>query len=166
MGIIQFIKKKIAYYLKKENNLLGQKKDETLDLTRRTYRLFYVNIMDILRSFHEEAYNQMMKKYNRDLCDNIKDVDLKLLNRIISEFTTDYYYLMKPLINNNIDFDTILIAATEAKRTLTGIDKEELKNWLRKLVDDNYQLKDKKFPYVYNPNDSKEAFLTDRKAKK
>ena len=159
-------KKKITYFLKKENNLLQGKNDGNLDLTRRTYKNLYLKIMDVLKCIDEPFFIKLHNKYNNNLCDNIKDVDLNELNKIISHFTTEYYYFIASLTNNEIDTNTILTAASTAKKTLYDLSNEELAAWIRKLIDDSKYAENAMFPYVYDSSNDKEAYLESRKQKK
>ena len=159
-------KKKLEYYLKKENKILKDSDDTSLDLTRRIYKNLYLKIMDILIIIDEQFFIKMYNKYNNDLCDNIKDVDLLLLNEIISYFTTEYYKYIMPLTNNKIELNTILNAAAVAKRRIYKMNNEEFTIWFRKLIDDCYSANDTMFPYIYDPNNDKEAYLENRNTKK
>ena len=163
---LEDFEKKIAYYLKKEDNELKGNINSNLDLTKRIYKSLYLKIMEILLCINEPLFIKLYKEYNNDLCDNINDVDIKLLNEIISRFTTEYYRYIITVTNKPIDMNTILTAATAAKKEISKIENEEFVTWLRKLVDDNLIAQKTMFPYIYDPNNDTEGYLEERKAKK
>ena len=158
--------KKITYYLKKEDNELKGNVNSDLDLTKRIYKSLYLKIMEILLCINEPLFIKLYNEYNNVLYNNINDIDIKLLNEIISRFTTEYYRYIITVINKPIEMNTILTAATAAKKEISKIENEEFVTWLRKLIDDNLVAQKTMFPYVYNPNNDTEAYLEERKAKK
>ena len=159
-------KKKISYFLKKEDSELKKDTNTDIDLTRRTYNMLYVKIMDILKCVDSSFFIKMYHKYNKDLCDNINIIERKQLNEIMTHFTTEYYHFIMPLTNNEININTILTAAAVAKKNVSNIENEELAKWLRGLIDDSFTAQKVMFPYVYDPNNDKEAYLETRKSKK
>lgn len=159
-------KKKIAYFIKKEDSTLKENNNSNIDLTKRTYKILYLKIMEILRCINEPLFVELYNKYYNDLCINIYDIDQKRLNEIISHFTTEYYQYIIKVTNKQIDINTILTAAAVAKKQINKLPNEELATWLRKLIDDSFAAQEAMFPYVYDPNNDKEAYLEERKTKK
>ena len=128
--------------------------------------MLYVKIMDILKCVDSSFFIKMYHKYNKDLCDNINIIERKQLNEIMTHFTTEYYHFIMPLTNNEININTILTAAAVAKKNVSNIENEELAKWLRGLIDDSFTAQKVMFPYIYDPNNDKEAYLETRKSKK
>ncbi len=152
--------KKLSYYIKKEKRKF--EKTDNYD-EKRIYKELYLNIMKILKDLDQNEFKILYDKYNRSLCDKADELSIEELKRITTNFTVEYYHHIINLTNNEIPIKDIFIAAATAKKELNGLSNEELNEWLRKTIDDYNERKDDKFPYIYNPNEHKEAFLSERK---
>lgn len=154
--------KKLTYYLKKEENKFTSGFTNHDDLLRRNYKYLYLKIIDILRDLDEKTFISFYTKYNDSLYNEIDHLSMHKLNEIIAHFTTDFYYYIIRLSNNEINMQDILTAAAVGKKELSKLSDEDFKKWLRSTVDDYIGNKDYEFPYKYNPA-SKEGYLEERK---
>jgi hypothetical protein len=82
----------------------------------------------------------------------------------MTNFLYDYAKFIIPLSNKTISMDKILQAAAEVKRQLYFIDEEDIQNWLLRTKEENQKDIDKRFPYVYNPDNPTEGYLEERNA--
>jgi hypothetical protein len=102
--------------------------------------------MGILSQLDYSNYLVFFNKYNDLLLKNRHD--RKALEKIYSEFLTDYAMYMLPLTNNAIGLETLMDAAAAVKIKLNNYTIDELYKMLKYIEAADQTL----FPYSYDPN--------------
>lgn len=90
----------------------------------------------------------------------IKEINLELL---FNEILNDYANYIIPRTNREIDGDVFLEAIIEVNRKVDKLSTDELQLWFKKMKQVNKEYELKGYPYVYNSDIDREAYLVDRK---
>lgn len=158
---------KINFYIKRKIN----KKYYSRYLQNITYVYItlYNNIMDILLKLDYQEYQKLYKKYNAKLERKIhiytlrENVTLLEVEKIFSEFLTEYAEYIIPLANQKIEIKTLLQAATRTKEVVEKYSPEELNEWQTKVINLNTFTENKLFPYIYDYKEQRNNYLKVRK---
>lgn len=147
---------KINYYLKRE--IKTSSKDSIKEKIITEYHLLYSRIMSILEELDHSKYQEFTKKY-QDKISKKKNPSLKEIENIYSEFLTEYAQYIIPLSNNKIDNALMFEAISNVKKEIDKYTEEELKEWEQVVISENEKNEEEKFPYIYNPNETRINFL-------
>lgn len=154
--------RKINFYLKRKINE-NRYKTETENI-QYAYTTLYITILKLLKDIDYSEYSYLFDKYNKDLTNS--NLELSKLEKIASDFLTEYANYIIPLSNNHINFETILLAASVVKSKINNYDNEELSNWLIDTIKNNEKVGNTTLPYIYDSSNPTEAYLIDKPHKK
>ena len=130
--------------------------DSKEKLIINVYKKIYNIIMQTIYKLDLNIHSEFLKKYNEIITTT---TNFNELENACSQMFTEYAHYILPLINKNVDFEDILTAAMEVKRKINGINNDELKEWLENTIKTNVNYEINAFPYTYNPENKKEAYL-------
>jgi hypothetical protein len=153
---------KINVYL---NRLIDERKRNSCRPDDEEYIIqsIYKNVYsELLKIFYSIDYDFYLKLYSKcSIIDNY-GTDFKELNVVFNEILNDICEFSLKNSNKNISFNTIIDAASVVKRKVNGYNEEQLNVWKNKTtrVNEDYARSD--FPYIYDPNNPKEAYLESR----
>ena len=154
---IEEFSKKLNFHL---NRLI--KKSNRIKETEKiieAYNNTYDQIMDILYELDYDKHNEFHQKYNQSF--NKVRTEIKEIEPIFCDFLTEYATYIIPLSNQKINQTTILDAAINIKKTLQNLNEKELDESRKKLEEINTKEEAKSFPYLYNPNETRDNYLTE-----
>ncbi|MBQ2872817.1 MAG: hypothetical protein IJE89_02335 [Bacilli bacterium] len=155
-NIEEFIKKlnfhlnrliKKSFKIKEKDKIIG------------AYNDTYDQIMKILYELDYNKYLELYQKYEEKF--DKSDITLKELEDILCNFLTEYASYILPLSNQKIDKSTTLEAAINTKREINKHNEEELKELKDKIKSINEKIEEKAFPYSYDPNETRDNYLTE-----
>lgn len=151
----EFIKK-INFYLRRKIN--ASNKQKYSEKLINAYIDTYQTIMEFLTNLDYEKYSELYDKYE----DKINNANTKLqkLESICTDFLTEYAAYIIPLSNKKISEETLFTAATIARQTSPKYNQETKEALIQQIKATYQETIDKEFPYIYNPNDTREAYLT------
>lgn len=148
--------RKINFFLKRkinEHNYNTEKEN-----IQFAYIALYKCILKILKQIDYNKYSELYDKYNKYLTDYT--IDISSLENIASKMLTEYANYIIPLTNNNISFETILAAAAVVKSKIDNYSDEQIKIWLKETINNNEEVGKYTLPYIYDPADKTEAYIT------
>lgn len=122
------------------------------------FHLIYLKICEILRDLDYQKYDQVFKKYENEmelLSQELNEGN----NQIFNEFLNDYVEYMIPLVNKQIDKKKIIFAGLVVKKSIDKYDEKMLKDWLSFTSKLYSAINDVEFPYVYDPEESRNNYL-------
>ena len=164
---------KINFYIKNEIHSNKRPKTEIEKITRAYEYLFY-DILYILEKLDYDKYIYFFNKYNNDISKLIEKIEisemlsqpnnnLKDLDNLFSEFLTEYLKYIIPLSNNKIDNKILYEAIKEVKRVIKNYDENTINKEFEESKEIQEQIKEKIFPYSYNPNNEIPNYLDTKK---
>lgn len=153
---------KINYYLKRKINSSHRK--EHISKIIDSYQNTYNDITNIIIKLDYQKFLYFNEKYKTLIEDTVKQIQnnnepLSTLENIYSDFLTEYATYIIPLTNKKIDKQTLLSAATSIKKELHSYSEQELNEWLNKTDKIYDVMEEKAFPYIYNPNETRQNYL-------
>ncbi len=140
--------------MKKMNEIINE---NTKEAYIRVYISIYLKMLDILAHTNYEKYCEFYDKYYSKI--NNYSLPLEELEPVINAATNDYAKYIIPLTNKEVSLDTIIDAAKVVKQTLGGYSDEEAQKWEAETKGKNEEIEKKAFPYKYDPNNPKEAYV-------
>ena len=148
--------KKLNFFLKKQVRNPFRKEKPYQEKLINAYKQAYSKIMEILSKLDYPKFLEFHNKYNDKL--DKYDITLKEIEDICSDFLTEYATYILPLSNQKIDKSTLLEAAVNARQSINdkNKEKEEIKKEIESI---NNQVAEFKFPYTYNPNETRDNYL-------
>ena len=160
--------RKLAYLLRRETSevTMHGKVEENDHIKRRVYERIFIKAIDILKDIDSPICDKFLEEFYEPLSKSKDRYEIPELKRIISSFSSKYYGYVINLTNKEINMLDIMRASSIALKELKNIPNQELANWIRKMIDDQNKIKDKMFPYSYDPSNDTEAFLESKPRKK
>ena len=155
--------KKLQYYFKKHTSLPKITAAGQEELRKRCYKDLYIKIINYLAVLDYKKYQELYNKYNDYLNIDVRQTTSNKMETSMANFLYDYSQYIIPLSNKEIGMDKILAATAEVQKQIYYLSDQEIKERLTKAQKDNEERAKRKFPYIYNPNNPKEAFLEERK---
>lgn len=137
---------------------------------RKTIRIIYNTIMYYLYDLDFDKYLEFYNKYNIIFYPNIKTIedlnnpkiDIDYLLTQYKQLLNDWKEYIIPLSNNEIPLEVILNAVKTVKKAINNYTEEEAEEYYKNAKEDCEETSKIEFPYKYNPNNKKEAFLKSR----
>ena len=123
------------------------------------YIQLFADILNILEEVDYNEYSILFDKYHKYIMNY--SIDFNTLEKIASEMLTEYANYILPLTNNNIPFETIIDAAKVVKQKINHYNEKEIQDWLKETIDINDEVSTFTIPYIYDPSNKTEAYLTD-----
>ena len=157
-SVDEFIKK-IQFYIKRKISHPNIDAHSIEQLRKKSYKDLYLKIISILKQTDNNKYQDLYNKYNNQININIEKLSSNDLEPVMTNFLTEYAKYIIPLSNNKVDLETILRAIIEVKKDLYKMNTDEIKVWLEQTLKDNQKINNKAFPYIYNPDNTTEAYL-------
>ena len=163
-------KQKINFYLRRKiKDSLPSKKYKMKIV--EAYESLYNDITSRLALLDYNKYQEFHNKYHNLITTSInnfntKNSELKNIDKIFSDFLTEYAIYILPLTNKKIDDDILFKAIVNSKKELN---KDEIKNLneLKKQIEKTHQQRENiAFPYTYDPNNPIPNYLETKQTSK
>lgn len=171
---------KINFYLKRKKPTYTNKEKHKII---NVYHMLFYDILYILEKLDYDKYIYFFNKYSEELeviMDTIikndgwermgildimshTNITLKDLDDLFSEFLTEYLKYILPLSNNKIDNKTLEKAIKEVKKVIKNYDEDTINKEFEESKEIQEQIKEKIFPYSYNPNNEIPNYLDTKK---